>query len=155
MRIGFSFLVFNALIFTVSDIRLIMAFYTACAIHEAGHIAALVYTGGRLSAIEFSGAGIRMETVKRSFYSVRSSFFVLIAGPAANLLAYLLLRGYGGELPRLNLAAALYNLLPLKSLDGGALISLFTSGTACERKADILLSAIGAAFIAGIIFITR
>ncbi|MCR5599200.1 MAG: hypothetical protein K6G33_00435 [Ruminococcus sp.] len=148
MRIDFSFLVFNALIFLLRDSGLIMAFYAVCAIHEVGHIAALRVVGGRLSGVEMSGVGIRMETAKRSLYSLRSSLFVLIAGPAANFIVYAIFGTRFGKFPMLNLAAALYNLLPYRSLDGGAIIALFTLGTPHERTAELILGAVKVLIIA-------
>lgn len=148
VKIGFSFLVFNALIFLIRDSRLIMAFYAACAIHEAGHIAALRLTGGSVAGVELSGAGIRIDTRKNCTYSLRSRLFVLVAGPAANLTVYALFNCHGGVFPMLNLAAALYNLLPYRSLDGGAIIALFTLGTPHERTAELILGAVKILIIA-------
>ena len=148
VNISFSFLVFNALIFLIRDSRLIMAFYTTCAIHEAGHIFALKLTSGSVSGIIFSGAGIRIDTRKSCTLPLRSSLFVLIAGPAVNLIVYAVFRSCGGVFPILNLAAALYNLLPYRSLDGGAIIALFVTGTPHERRAELILSVIKLLMIA-------
>ena len=46
----------------------------------------------------------------------------------------------GGELALLNLTAAAYNMLPYRSLDGGAAIALFTEGRPFESAAEILLT---------------
>ena len=148
VRIDFTFLVFNALIFLVRDSSLILAFYTACAVHEAGHIIALEITGGSISGIVMSGAGIRIDTQKSCTYSIRKSLFVLVAGPAVNLIMYVLFRRCGGAFPVINLTLALYNLLPFRSLDGGAIIALFTVGTSFERTAELILSAIKLLIIA-------
>lgn len=148
VKVGFSFLVFNALIFLIRDSRLIMAFYAACAIHEAGHLAALRLTGGSVAGLELSGAGIRIDTRKNCTYSVRSRLFVLIAGPAANIIVYVFFCNCGGVFPLLNLAAALYNMLPYRSLDGGAIIALFTLGTPHERTAELMIGAVKVIIIA-------
>lgn len=144
VRVDFSFLVFNALVFLFRDSALVLAFYTTCAIHEFGHILALWLTGGKLSAVSFSGAGIRMETVRAAAEPVRRSFAVLLAGPAANLLVFGLMRlaDCGGTFPELNLLAAAYNMLPFRCLDGGAVIALFTVGTPHERTAELVLNAV-------------
>ena len=144
VRVDFSFLVFNALVFLFRDSALVLAFYTTCAIHEFGHILALWLTGGKLSAVSFSGAGIRMETVRAAAEPVRRSLAVLLAGPAANLLVFGLMRlaDCGGTFPELNLLAAAYNMLPFRCLDGGAVIALFTVGTPHERITELVLNAV-------------
>lgn len=148
VNIGFSFLVFNALIFLIRDSSLIIAFYATCAIHEAGHITALRLTGGRVGNILFSGAGIRIDTRKNCTFPLRSSLFVLAAGPAANLMVYAVSRAYGGAFTILNLSAALYNMLPYRSLDGGAMIAMLTLGTVHERNAELILAIVKLLMIA-------
>jgi Zn-dependent protease len=148
IRIDFSFLVFNALIFLVRDSTFILAFYTACAVHEAGHIIALEITGGSIAGIALSGTGIRIDTRRNVLDTCRSGLFVLAAGPAVNLIMYVLFRSCGGAFPVINLTLALYNLLPFRSLDGGAMIALFTVGTSFERTAELILSAIKLLIIA-------
>ena len=145
VRIHFSFFVFNALIFLFRSSRLILAFYTVCALHEAGHLAALALCGGRVRAVEISGAGIRIVTRKGGTFPTRSSVFVLLSGPAANIAVYSVMKlaGCGGIFPLLNLSAAVYNMLPYYSLDGGAVIACITEGRACERTAALAVKAMG------------
>lgn len=149
VRINFSFFVFNALIFLLRDSRLVLAFYTVCAVHETGHIAALMVTGGYVSSVELSCFGVRMDRQKCSIMSVGRSVFVLAAGPAANIIMYIVMAGAGcgGVFPMLNLMAAAYNMLPYRSLDGGAIIAEFTAGTVCEHGAELVLTVIKLAFI--------
>jgi membrane-associated protease RseP (regulator of RpoE activity) len=144
LRVEFSFLVFNALVFLFRDSTLILAFYTTCALHESGHILALGLTGGRLSSVSFGAAGIRMETVRTGAEPVMRSLFVLLAGPAVNILVFAAMKliGCGGTFPVLNLCAAAYNMLPFRNLDGGAVIALFTLGTPHERTAELVLKVI-------------
>ncbi len=144
VRVDFSFLVFNALVFLFRDSALVLAFYTTGAVHEFGHILVLRLTGGRLCSVSFGGAGIRMETVRNAAEPVSRSLAVLLAGPAANLLVVGLMRlaDCGGTFPELNLMAAAYNMLPFRCLDGGAVIALFTLGTPHERTAELVLNAV-------------
>lgn len=143
IRVHFSFFAFNALIFLLRDGILIMNFYTVCAVHEAGHIIAAVLSGRRIISADISGFGIRMQTRQNRLSSVSEELFVLLSGPGANLLLYLLMNtlSCGGSFPILNLAAAVYNLLPYRQLDGGALIDVLTAGTPCEAAAVKVLSA--------------
>ena len=144
VRFYFSFFVFNALVFILRDSRLMLAFYTACAVHESGHILAVLSCGGHIKAVELSGTGIRMIMRKGGIVPVRSSLFVLLAGPAANIIVFFIVKlaGCKGAFPLLDLTAAVYNMLPYNSLDGGAVIALLTAGTVYERAADIVLTAV-------------
>jgi Zn-dependent protease len=149
VRMDFSFFVFNALIFLLRDSRLVLAFYTVCTVHEAGHTAALALVGGHIRSVELSGFGVRMDRQKSSVMSVGRSVFVLAAGPAANIIMYIVMKGAGcgGDFPLLNLMVAAYNMLPYRSLDGGAIIAEFTAGTVCEHGAELVLTVIKLAFI--------
>ena len=150
VRVHFSFLVFNALVFMFRDSRTVLAFYTVCAIHEAGHLFAMELTGSRAISADFTAAGIRIETRRTGAEPLSRSLAVLIAGPAANTAVYILLglTGCGGLFAMLNAAAAVYNMLPFRSLDGGAILSLFTVGSPHERTADHILTAVRVIIIA-------
>lgn len=145
VRIHFSFLVFNALIFLFRSSSLILAFYTVCAIHEAGHLVAIALCGGSVRAVDLSAAGIRIVTQKGGMVPLRSSIFVLLSGPAANIVVYSVMKlsDCDGIFPLLNLSTAMYNMLPYYSLDGGALICTLTEGRACERTAFLAMKALG------------
>ena len=143
MRIHFSFFVFNALIFLMRSSSLILSFYGVCLLHESGHLAALKLTGGRISSVDISGAGAVINTRKGGIATAKNRLIVLLAGPAANIFAYLMLSLFGchGKFPQLSLIAAVYNMLPYHSLDGGAIVSLFSVGTAYERAVNSILTA--------------
>lgn len=134
IKVKFSFLVFNALLFMFRDAELISAFYIACILHEIGHITALRLTGGELKSIELSSSGIKMYTSPCS--SVRDGIFVLLSGPAVNLILYGILTvcGIKGFLPLFNLAEGLFNLLPYSMLDGGAVLNLIAEGSVYENR---------------------
>ena len=150
MHIHFSFLVFNALIFLMRSSGLILSFYAVCLLHEAGHLIALKLTGGRISAVDISGAGIVIGTRKGGNVSDKSRLFVLLAGPAANIFLFVIMNtfGYHGSFAQLNLIAAVYNMLPYRSLDGGAIISQLSVGTVCERAVMHILNTVKLLMIA-------
>lgn len=142
LRIHFSFLLFNALVFLLRDSRLILAFYTVCALHEGGHLAALALMGGHIRSVEMEGTGIRIDTPANSADPVKKEVFVLISGPAVNIIMYIItvLTGRSGYFAMLNLGAAVYNLLPYRRLDGGGIIAQFTSGAVHEKAAELVLN---------------
>jgi len=129
IRFRFSFFVFNALLFMLQDSSLTLMFYTVCAIHEAGHIAAASFCGIDIVSVDITGFGIIMTTSGRSLVPRRKELAVLLAGPAMNILAFAIA---SGPFSVLNLAAAVYNLLPYRRLDGGAILALLTEGSPKE-----------------------
>lgn len=141
IRVGFSFLALNSLIFLLYSGREALCFYTVCLSHELGHLIALIAVGGRLSSVTFSAAGIRMETEKKPAEARWRSLFVLLSGPAVNLAVFAVLTFFygGGAAANLNLAAAVYNLLPYRQLDGGAAIALFNEGSVFQQTAEAVL----------------
>ena len=150
VRVHFSFLVFNALIFLMRSSGLVLSFYAVCLLHEAGHLIALRLTGGSISTVDISGAGIVIGTRKDGRVTDKSRLYVLLAGPAANIFLYVIMNtiGYHGSFTHLNLIAALYNMLPYRSLDGGAIISQILVGTARERTVMHILNAVKLLMIA-------
>ena len=113
-----------------------MQFYAACALHEMGHILASCSVGVRIKSVVFSGGGIRMLTDRGSVVTNCENVLMLLSGPAVNLFlaATLSIHGAVGDFAMLNLAAGLYNLLPFRQLDGGALVDIFITGTVHERE---------------------
>ena len=112
INLQFSFLRFNALMFMFRESRLILGFYAACLIHEAGHIIAVHLTGGNVQRIDFSWTGIKMTASPPS--SLKAGILVQLSGPAANLLTFLILilAGNTGYLAIFSLAEGLFTLLP-------------------------------------------
>lgn len=126
-RVDFSFLVFAALIFLIRDVDVIWGFFSVCMIHEIGHGLAICLSGGRISTVTFYGMGIIMVPCRSGLLPMKKELFILLSGPAVNIILYLLLRGNGEfeAFALLNLCAAVFNLLPYSSLDGGAVLEIF------------------------------
>lgn len=144
ISVRFSFLVFLSLIFLIKNSAVIFSFFTVCAVHEAGHGAALYLTGGRLSAVIFSGTGIKMIPDRTFMPSLKSEIAMLLAGPLANIVLFLILNPLNGgnSFSQLSLCAGLFNLLPYSTLDGGAVLNLLIMHSKYERIFLRLLTAV-------------
>lgn len=144
VRVSFSFLMFNALIFLVRESKVILCFYGVCILHELGHILAAVIAGTAAKEIILSGTGITITAEKNAVIPVKRSLFVLLSGPAVNLIFAGITESLGGSrlFIMLNLTLCLYNLLPFPNLDGGAVIELLISGIRCEYGVRMLLAAV-------------
>ncbi|MCM1530402.1 MAG: hypothetical protein NC093_10470 [Alistipes sp.] len=134
IRLGFTFLLFNALLFLFKSSGIILGFYAACVIHELGHIAAIQLTGGCVREIALSLLGIKISADPAA--TKAKGLFVLLSGPAANLISgWICLKlGIFGFFARFSIAEGLFNLLPLSCLDGGAAIELLTQGIRHEKS---------------------
>lgn len=132
IHIDFSFFLFNAILFMFRDIELISGFYIACILHEAGHIAAIKLTGGRIEQIGLSCFGIKMSATPPD--SLRNGIIVLMSGPAVNLITggILFLAGNTGYTAFFSLAEGIFNLLPYSFLDGGAMLDMLAEGSRNE-----------------------
>lgn len=131
VNIRFTFLIFTALIFLVRDGMTLFGFFTVCMLHEFGHGAALKLSGGAIESLTFHGMGIKMQSRRTQLLSAKREALVLIAGPAVNLIMFMILSALSAdnEFAAINLAAAVFNLLPYSMLDGGSLLNLAAEQT--------------------------
>ncbi|MEG1971788.1 MAG: hypothetical protein RR315_01420 [Oscillospiraceae bacterium] len=96
----------------------------AAAIHEGGHLAALKFLGGEIREVKIGLMGIGMKAINHGIRNLREEILLNLAGPLAGLwggiLAYML---HFKEFGDLSLCISLFNLLPIRGLDGGAALN--------------------------------
>ena len=134
----------------------------ACIVHELGHIAAALACGGRVERLSLTMVGAELSFSYRTPLSYGRDSLVALAGPGANLLLGGLFFWQGRHLPAvLTLGLGVFNLLPIRPLDGGRALYLLASwaagpaaGEAVCRWAGTVTAAALAALIGGVIWRT-
>ena len=98
--------------------------FSAAAIHELGHAAAIRLCRGEIEQIRLIPGGLDIRYRQRH-YSYTADLLIAAAGPLANLAAAILLRTSRADCDYfigLHLILCFFNLLPLYPLDGGMVL---------------------------------
>jgi len=123
LELSGGFLLLGALLYYLDQDGIVAASLFFCFLHELGHYVIIRAFGGDVRKISVTVIGAEM--VLRGRMSYLGDMLSALSGPAVNLvLALLLCRNerwilYAG----VNLALALFNLLPLSCLDGGKFLA--------------------------------
>ncbi len=133
LDVGPGWVVMIALLFYVDPLDCFLPFCIVAAVHEAGHILALLWMKVPLRHLRLLLGGAALETGPMGY---REELFCALAGPLANLLLLPLGRLWP-KLAAVSLLLALFNLLPFPALDGGralrALLSMALRPTTVHR----------------------
>jgi stage IV sporulation protein FB len=137
---GFVLLI-CALVYLDQGGLLVMA-AIAAALHELGHYIPLRLMGGRVALLEFHGGGIDMSSVQPMGYT--RELLTVLGGPFASLafaLIFSLNDGMiNGQMPiaGMLLSHGLFNLLPVRGLDGGRALALGLDALGFTRTQTVL-----------------
>ena len=96
-------------------VRALAGILLAAAIHEAGHLLALMLCGGTAHRIRLHIGGAKIEAAP---LSPGRELLCILAGPGFGALTVLAWKRFP-ELAAAGLLQTIYNLLPLPNLDGG------------------------------------
>ena len=117
----------------------------ACLIHETGHLIVFLLAGYVPQSLTFELGGIRLQKPEQELSPWRE-VLVQLAGSAANFSVFFLLIGSIGQISGWSIFAVthlvlgIFNLLPLRGLDGGKLAALFFGRFFPERTAYLICS---------------
>lgn len=116
IKVSFWFsLAITVLLLLDKNGTLSLAFLSAL-LHEIGHIVAIILQKNIPETIEFTPFGLRMKYIKKEL-SYRKEIQAAISGPLVNLILFFI---FDNEVFKdINLALAIFNLLPVGELDGG------------------------------------
>ena len=128
--------------------------------HECGHLLAFSLLGLPSPSLLPVAGGVRFVT--SAFLSYKEECLVALGGPLINLLTFTLARvapySWLADFGEISLLTALYNLAPLKALDGermmSALLALILSDAARERVMRVVsFSALMLALFTSLLFL--
>lgn len=147
------------LIFTAGDTtgQFLPLAFSVC-IHEASHIIMLLTFGQKLKRAEFKIGALIIEY--SSYATKTERIIALFAGPCSNLILALIARPFGEQrLFNINILLFLYNLLPVRGLDGGSLLEAIFEEKISGKRISIILNAltiaVAFAMLAGFIILLK
>jgi Zn-dependent protease len=120
------FLMLAALLYFDTN-NLILYALAAALLHEAAHLLAIKMKGGGVSDLHLSAFGAEIDLSGTYSMSFMDEAFIYLSGPAVNFIAAVFTSMLGNRLSSeeilafsgMNLVIGIYNLLPVKMLDGG------------------------------------
>ena len=142
-----GFLLLIAVLFYFDSTGLIFWFVPAAMLHEAGHLLMLRLFGARVEAWNFNLRGVEIRLPTWPVLSYGRDFVATVAGPLFSLLGALAASGladrFGAGLyvfSGMALAQGAFNLLPVRTLDGGRMLRLALCRFWSQGAADRVLA---------------
>lgn len=128
LQVGDSFILMAAVAGFLDTTGIAPLFFMAAALHEAGHALAVRVVGGQMTCLRLTALGGVMRY--RLFRpSPAADFWIAAAGPLAGLFAAWIAAGLGSfRFAGANLLLSLFNLLPVRPLDGGQMLESICRG---------------------------
>lgn len=125
---------------SIDDGNFILLCLFASLLHEAGHVLAMLIVRDRPRRVTVGIFGICVERDRGYYLGYRSLALVSLAGPIVNVFCFTLFLGLRQPTAAvIHAGLALFNLLPVSSLDGGeALCALLCTRMPEERAARIM-----------------
>lgn len=160
-KIGIPFLSFVTLILLLDRRGMILWCLIAIFIHEFGHLICMAVQKRKLRKIHFCLFDIKIESSMDILRSYKHDMILMFSGPLANIIVFLLLELANIMLKnnfiRLfsieNILIGIFNLLPISSLDGGQILSLFLKMHVDEVYVDKILNLISIIFLVPVIIL--
>lgn len=130
------------LVFSKTDTALICL--AGCILHETGHLIMMAFFKSYPKEISFNPFGMKITAMNMTNLSAKKEMLIYLSGPCANLIAALVCFALNeNKIAQINLFLGIFNLLPVKSTDGGAALTLIAGLFLSDDKAKIIINIIG------------
>lgn len=166
IRINISFAAIITLMLIIDESGICALALFCCMFHEAGHILCLWAMGEKPERIVFSFYGIKLERLPTAFHGKINEIIIFASGPVANLIfsLFLLLISVVNDTLKIwaaiSLLTGLFNLIPIRPLDGGNILYSLLCRVMKDEKADTICDAVSVAvtiplLLAGVIVASK
>ncbi len=133
---------------SLDDSNFILLCLSASLLHEAGHALAMLIVRDRPRRVTVGIFGICVERDRGYYLGYRALSFVSLAGPLVNVLCFTLLWWLHQPIAAvIHAGLALFNLLPVSSLDGGEALYALLCAHISEEKATRIARVVSLAVI--------
>lgn len=122
----------------------------ATALHETAHLLAMIIAKCKPRSISIIPAGIIIT--KQFAMPHRTDAVILFCGPLANLIISAVFINILSEFAAINFILGIFNLLPVRGLDGGELLFRFLCFLFGENRSSIILKLLNIILGIGLIF---
>ncbi|MCL1807638.1 MAG: M50 family metallopeptidase [Oscillospiraceae bacterium] len=139
VKIHAGFILLVTILVYIDQGYLLWVVFAAALLHELGHYIPLRLLGGRVARLELTGGGVGMETSQPMSYG--KELLTVIAGPAASLVFALLFTVFDdmidgqAALTGMCFSHGVFNLLPMRGLDGGRILEILLDAFGFKRTA--------------------
>ena len=158
-EIYISFLFTAVITFMLATDRTGLALPTLCAVilHETGHLLAMWALECNPKSVSLIPASVKITmSFSKSF---RNDIIIAVCGPAVNFLLFLVLYvnylSFGSEVSLcyglVNLLIGIFNIMPVKGLDGGTILFTILAKRGDVNKATLILRFITISVAVGIL----
>lgn len=123
--------------------------------HETGHILAMTALGNAPQSVSFELTGINIKRTTQTSVSLAKEIIIALSGPFFNFILFLIfvfIYSQNGDVKVLNMASVnlilmIFNLMPIKGLDGGKVLYFTVSKFFSYKKAKNILTISSVIFI--------
>lgn len=130
----------------ISDTSLaVCVCFLSAVFHECGHLLAMLLCRIKPRSITLRAFDIVIDAqINKSFWA---DVFITLSGPFLNFIFALIFMDISKRIFYSNLVIGIFNLLPVKSFDGGHALYVFLARFMSEKCADIILKVITFIFL--------